>query len=421
MKGPIDTSVEIPVPGFVAVIDVRGFSKFSEKQEDPADIARYINITTKYVLTELDKSAFLESCWIKLLGDGLLIVRDMKDCQQEKIINIVKGMTKKLVDLSNSFPAFIEQSGLSGTDSMPTTLGIGISYGILVPIYIRSDQFELKTKDYIGRAINLASRLQQMASGGCIAHSNIYDRLLGKDKEAAVLFKTSFKNRHVVYVQGIGEETVYSTGKIPEEYLKLKGEEELLEQFSKKSLKALRAAFTRKRNSGSTFIQLPESTRFIFIKKEGENYLEKFQLLTDEKIYFRKKVVFPANKMVEGIFPVLDAIVKRRPVIVSYSVRCDHCDPADPNNEYWKQTKERFPHASIDTFRELASHPSSVLCIPLFDQRNNEIIGVVVFDSVDLNVFNDEIADEMNAILPIIYDQLFGTTESEHDEIIRFQ
>ncbi|MEW6664102.1 MAG: hypothetical protein AB1512_02630 [Thermodesulfobacteriota bacterium] len=410
----VTTKADTAVPCLVGMVDLRGFTAFSSAQDDLGSLGKFAEVTLRYVFQKLDESGSAEKCWAKPLGDGLLLVANMKDFQEKKMINISKELVSHLVKISEQFPAYVDRERPGGLTRVPNALGIGITFGPLVPIRIHSAQLNIDLQEYVGPAINLASRLQDVARpGGCVVHSDVYEKLMSRDPDASKLFEALFKKPTEIAVQGIGEVSVYYTGGIDPIYLKSQREEELLQRLARQSISELQTTYVRKRTAQNPYVQLPETVRFIFFRKEGEVYEEKINCLMNERMPMKRHAKIAGEDLNKGKNPIIDAIITGKHQVIGYKIRYDQCDVTDENCAYWRETKERFPKANIEAYRGFPFHPSSIMVIPISDRSGSEVKSVVAFDSLDINLFNEQMADEMDAKLPLIYNQFFGMEDKE--------
>jgi class 3 adenylate cyclase len=177
----------------VAVIDIRGFSRFSTRHESP-DIAMFI----KRFYLRLIKDYFPNANFVKPTGDGLLMTfiydeNSLKDVAQQ----VIEACLKVLVD----FPTLCKDDPMINFRT-PDAIGVGIARGTACCMF--ADQEIL---DYSGHLLNLASRLNDLArpSGvvidGAFLHSiipenrrpefktqNVYVRSIAEDKSIPVFY-----------------------------------------------------------------------------------------------------------------------------------------------------------------------------------------------------------------------------------------
>jgi class 3 adenylate cyclase len=152
---------------FVAVVDIRDFSKFAEERES-VETAYYLRQT----YTKLLDDYFPEASFFKLTGDGVMVIFEHQPHEFEETARSVVSAALRLVD---EFP------GLNAQDPMlrfrtPTRVGIGIARG--AASRLESGEYTL---DYAGRVLNLAARLMDLARpGGLVVAGVPHDILPGE-------------------------------------------------------------------------------------------------------------------------------------------------------------------------------------------------------------------------------------------------
>jgi hypothetical protein len=255
-------------------------------------------------------------------------------------------------------------------------------------------------------------------SGGCVAHKDVYEKIFKQDDDAASYFLRVLNESLEVRLRNIGipaETLVYTNAEIPPEFLKSKADETKVEEFAKQAPAALRTTYLKKHSPESERLQLPESTRFMLFRREGDSFREIVEYMVGQQVTFKTEVAITIE---EGVCPIAEAVLTRDTVLVLYTCRYDECDESDPENEYWRQTLERFPKARIDSLRKLAMHPASIMAIPLDPLQADRISAVAVFDCPEKSIFNKAIAEEMAITLRVLYGQLFGSQEIEGPGIL---
>lgn len=176
-------------PSIAVNLDVRGFSQFA-MTVDSVDAAVYIRKVYERVLTEYFPSAD----FFKPTGDGLLLVfeldeRDEKDLAAKA--NLVVSTALRLLD---DFPSLLDGDPWIYFP-VPQALGIGIARGAASRLASKD-----KTLDYSGNALNVASRLMDLARpSGVVVGSSFPFQLLESDLQER--FTTDSK----VYVRSIAE------------------------------------------------------------------------------------------------------------------------------------------------------------------------------------------------------------------------
>jgi class 3 adenylate cyclase len=401
-------------PCLVAMIDTRGFSEFAQNQNDPVAVAGYVSRTTKHILRTLGDSSLLADYVVKPLGDGLLFILNLERSTQENMANSALIMLRALLAVSSRFRNYLEGDPPPGVSEIPSSLGIGLAFGPLVRLSVQSSKPKVEFDDYIGHTINLAARLQEVArTGGCVAHTDVYEKIFKHDPDAADYFLRVLNQTVEVRLRNMGTldvALVYTNAQIPPEYQKSKADETKVEEFSKAAISALKTTYARKRSQESGRRQLPELTRFMLFRREATKFREIVEYMVGQRITFKTDVTVAVDQ--QGVCPIADAVLTGDPVMVSYTVKYDECDETDPDNEYWRQTNERFPRANIDALRKLNLHPASILAIPL-DPDLGSISAVAAFDSTETDVFNNAIREEIGISLPVLYGQFFGSGGAE--------
>ncbi len=190
----------------VIIVDVRGFSEFSKRQESP-DAAMYI----KRVYMKLIDDYFDGASFYKPTGDGLLVTIPYDESTLEKVAS---GTVESCLKCHAGFAHICDNDPMVNFD-VPTGIGIGIARG--TACRLESKDLIL---DYSGHILNLASRLMNIArpSGIVIDGDFIIELLDDRDQKR-------FEKKEV-YIRSIAErspKTVYvlkGAVDIPPEYLK---------------------------------------------------------------------------------------------------------------------------------------------------------------------------------------------------------
>jgi class 3 adenylate cyclase len=402
----------------VAMVDIRGYSEFAHAENDPIGVASFVGAALRHTLRTVADSRELAQALLKPTGDGLLFILNLEGSTQAHMANSALVMLRELQDVSAKFKSYLDVNPPAGVSTPPSALGVGVAFGPLVHLTVTSDGGSPELDDYVGHPINLAARLQELArSGGCVVHADVYEKLLRHDSGASESFLSTFGERVEVRLrQMVGSDAVpvYASSQIPVEYL---SDEQRLEDFASQAMRELSNTFQRSRSPDSHWRQLPEATRFILFKREPESFRETVSFMVGQRIRFRTDVSIRVDGMQAGANPIADAVLAKEPIVVAYSVRYDECDVEDLNNEYWRQTKERFPHSKVEVLQKLALHPASILAVPIID-RLQAVVAVAVFDVAEAGVFNQAIAAEIADRLSEIYERLFGTPEPEPDGVV---
>lgn len=181
------------------IIDIRGFSSFSKAQES-YDTAMFL----KRVYMNIIDSYFEFASFYKSTGDGLLLTID---CNPSNIREMAKKTIEKCIDCHRDFGNICSGDHMIYFE-VPDKIGIGVARGTVC--CLKSDD---KIIDYSGRALNLSSRLTNLARPSGIVIEQSVIRLLDED------MRKKFSEGKV-YLDGIAEATpitVYFT----EEFTKI--------------------------------------------------------------------------------------------------------------------------------------------------------------------------------------------------------
>ena len=167
------------------IIDIRGFSAFSQTRESP-DTAMFI----KRVYMKLIDSYFNFSSFYKSTGDGLLLTipyneRNLKEMAQKTVASCIACHTE-FGNICNNDPMIYFE--------VPDKIGIGIARGTACCLVSGEN-----TIDYSGRLLNLTSRLTGLARpSGIIIDGSFGINLLDKN------IRDNFQEQDV-YLDGIAE------------------------------------------------------------------------------------------------------------------------------------------------------------------------------------------------------------------------
>ena len=176
----------------VVVLDIREFSRFSNRHESP-DTAMYI----KRVYMRLIDNYFDAASFYKSTGDGLLVTIPYTESTLEKVAS---DTVKSSLKCHEEFAHICDNDPMVNFD-VPTGIGIGIARG--TACCLKSKDLVL---DYSGHILNLASRLMNIARpSGIIIDGDFTMGLL--DDQDQELFE-----KKAVYIRSIAEEspkTVY--------------------------------------------------------------------------------------------------------------------------------------------------------------------------------------------------------------------
>lgn len=135
-----------------AVIDIRGFTQFCEKQESPA-VAHFL----KRAYLVIVEQYYPQSRFFKPTGDGLLVIRNFSERNLTEVLTETVRASLRLID---DFPQICAGDPMVNF-SVPGKVGIGVSRGSVCALVAGKDP--RRTLDYSGRCLNLASRLMDIA------------------------------------------------------------------------------------------------------------------------------------------------------------------------------------------------------------------------------------------------------------------
>ncbi len=166
--------------------DIRSFT--SSMSGDPAETALYL----QRVYTRILDNYFGDISFFKPTGDGLLLIVPFEATEAElaRVTQLVVGDAIRLV---NDFPTIVEGDKLVQFPH-PKAIGIGLAAGSVSRLAAGD-----VTLDYTGRALNVASRLMDLARpSGVVVESTLDFSSL--DPATADLFV-----RDHVYLKGVAE------------------------------------------------------------------------------------------------------------------------------------------------------------------------------------------------------------------------
>jgi class 3 adenylate cyclase len=167
------------------VIDIRGFSAFSQMRESP-DTAMYI----KRVYMTLIDVYFRFATYYKSTGDGLLLTVPFNE---KNIQKVVQKVLNSCINCHSDFANITEGDPMINYE-VPTKIGIGVARGTACRLFSGD-----KTIDYSGRLLNLTSRLNDLARPSGIVIDGDFGINLLTDKQQAIFQETD------VYIKGIHE------------------------------------------------------------------------------------------------------------------------------------------------------------------------------------------------------------------------
>jgi class 3 adenylate cyclase len=169
------------------MIDIRGFSAFSEKLESP-DTAMYV----KRVYMSLIDEYFPYASFYKSTGDGLLLLISF---DEHSLIEVSQKVMDSCVRCHADFGGICDNDPMINFET-PSEIGIGVSRGTACCLRT-GDQII----DYSGRLINLTARLTDLArpSGIVIDTKFKTDDVLTEEQKQGFI-------EGEVFIKGIAEE-----------------------------------------------------------------------------------------------------------------------------------------------------------------------------------------------------------------------
>jgi class 3 adenylate cyclase len=187
--------------------DIRGFSGIMSG--DPAQTALYLRAVYGKILD----NHFKERSFFKPTGDGLLVIVPFPPTE-EKLAEVTEAVIGDALALHGGFAEMIAKDKLLQFPH-PEEIGIGLAVGSVSRLVAGK-----ATLDYTGRALNLASRLMDLARpSGVVFDSSLDFSALERDVQE------QFRPDHV-YLRGVAEQDgvdFYFTSPptlIPERYRK---------------------------------------------------------------------------------------------------------------------------------------------------------------------------------------------------------
>jgi class 3 adenylate cyclase len=174
------------VSALVLIYDIRGFTAAS-KRLGTADLGAFAEGAHKAVL---DLFARRPPTFVKNLGDGHLLLWETQGPPDADLVaHVVAGATRARTAFA-AFAAGQEAAGIA----LPRQVGIGVAFGEVS----RAD-------DYYGVALNLASRLQNLARPeGLAMDRTVFEAATARDEA----LKTGFR-RSRVRLKGLGSTVVW--------------------------------------------------------------------------------------------------------------------------------------------------------------------------------------------------------------------
>jgi class 3 adenylate cyclase len=170
-------------------VDVRGFSKFSLEVES-VDTALYVRKVYQAILGDY----FPDADFFKPTGDGLLLVFDVEEGNNEELSEKASMAVERSMRLVDEFAALLVGDPWIYF-RMPDRIGIGIARGAASRLVAGRT-----TLDYSGTVLNVASRLMDLARpGGIVVDQTFPIELLDED------IKKQFKKDDAVFVRSVAE------------------------------------------------------------------------------------------------------------------------------------------------------------------------------------------------------------------------
>lgn len=167
------------------VIDIRGFSTFSHRQESP-DTAMFI----KRVYIRLIDSYFPFASFYKSTGDGLLLTIPFDETNLQEV---AQDVISKCVSCHYDFGNICNGDPMINF-AVPDKVGIGVARGTACCLISGE-----KIIDYSGRLLNLATRLNDLARPSGIVIDGAFDIRLLTDEQQKMFQMVD------VYLKGIHE------------------------------------------------------------------------------------------------------------------------------------------------------------------------------------------------------------------------
>lgn len=178
------------------VVDIRGFSAFSNRQESP-DTAMFI----KRVYVRLIDSYFPLASFYKSTGDGLLFTIPF---DENNLQEVAQQVISSCISCHSEFANICEGDPMINF-TVPDKVGIGLARGTACCLISGE-----KTIDYSGRLLNLATRLNDLARPSGIVIDGEFKISLLTDEQQEMFQMAD------VYLKGIHESEPISVYFTPE-------------------------------------------------------------------------------------------------------------------------------------------------------------------------------------------------------------
>ena len=170
----------------VVIIDIRGFSAFSQRCESP-DTAMFI----KRVYMKLIDSYFPFASFYKSTGDGLLLTIPF---DEHNLAEVSQKVVQSCINCHSEFGNICDNDPMINFE-VPTKIGIGIARGTACCLISGETII-----DYSGRLLNLTSRLTELARpSGIVIEGKFGIDLLDEN------IRDKFQEQDV-YLDGIAED-----------------------------------------------------------------------------------------------------------------------------------------------------------------------------------------------------------------------
>lgn len=149
--------------GLSVILDLKGFTIFCDQRDPQHQVPRFLGLFIRWLFQRIRAELFdrndgddvvLSShlpIFGKFLGDGVLLIWDVRDMSPEARRHIVKAFDTIVSDYVD---VFLDQNA-AGFTRPPLRLRCGIAQGQITAI--------ADGNDYVGMCINVASRLQKLA------------------------------------------------------------------------------------------------------------------------------------------------------------------------------------------------------------------------------------------------------------------
>lgn len=173
----------------VANVDIRGFTSFFA---DSIKAAAFLSKAYTRILSDY----FPDVSFFKPTGDGLLLIKEVDDADEELLKATISAFIASSLKLSDEFHQICSPS-IRMNWPKPQKVGIGIAWGDATRIHSGPTD---KTLDFSGKPLNLASRLMDLGRPfGVVFGDEIQPNFVRDDLMAKF-------NKETVYIRGISEQ-----------------------------------------------------------------------------------------------------------------------------------------------------------------------------------------------------------------------